>query len=145
MSLSSTELSMKRWLAEPAMEPIDRRFRFSRDFCVVWALLAVPVFFFLRERDVGPWYSEGAFLIVVPLFATFVLYGPVALVRQVIGSGSRGLFVAPVFVSIVVTAALLLCGLLISGFYSESRARAIAFVFTGAATVYLNWRLERNR
>ena len=94
-------------------------------------------------RDFGPWYSEAAFLILAPLFATFVLYGPVLFARQVVPSGSRGWFVARVFLSIVLAAALLLGGLLASGFYTESRARIIAFVFVVAATVYLSWRLER--
>ncbi len=126
------------------MQAIDRPFRFTRDFCVVWALLVVPAFFVTRRQDVGPWYSEGAFLILVPLFATFVLYGPVLLVRQVIRSGSRGRFVARVLFSIVLAAALLFGGLLLSGIYTESLARILAFVFTIAATVYLSWRLERH-
>ena len=84
-----------------AMQAIDRPFRFTWDFCVVWACLAVPAFFLMRQHDVGPWYSEGAFLILVPLFASFVLYGPVLLVHQVIRSGARGWFVARIFLSIV--------------------------------------------
>ena len=126
------------------MQAIDRPFRFTWDFCIVWALLVVPAFLLTRRHDVGPWYSEGAFLILVPLIATFVLYGPVLLVRQVVRSGSRGWFVARAFLSIVLTAALLLGGMLISGFYTESRARIFSFVFTAAATVYLSWRLERH-
>jgi uncharacterized membrane protein YtjA (UPF0391 family) len=126
------------------MHAIDRQFRFSWDFCVVWVLLVAPVFILTRRHDVGPWYSEGAFLLLVPLFATFVLYGPVLLVRQVIRSGSRGRFVARIFLSIVLVAALLLGGLLFSGVYAESRARILAFVFIILAIVYLNWRLERH-
>ena len=127
------------------MQAIDRPFRFARDFCVVWALLVVPTFFLTRRHEVGPWYSEAAFLILAPLFATFVLYGPVLLARQVVRSGSHGWFVARVFLSIVLAAALLLGGLLVSGFYTESRARIIAFVFMIAATVYLNWKLKDGR
>jgi hypothetical protein len=126
------------------MQVIDRPFRFSRDFCVVWVLLVVPTYFVTRQHDVGPWYSEGASLVLVPLFATFVLYGPVLLVRQVIHSGSRGRFVARVFLSIVLAATLLFGSLLLSGVYTESHARILAFAFTFAATVYLNWRLARN-
>jgi hypothetical protein len=97
-----------------------------------------------RRHDIGPWFSEDAFLILVPLIATFVLYGPVLLVRQVIRSGSRGWFVARLFLSIVLVAALLLGGLLLSGFHTESRGHIFAFVFSFAATVYLSWRLERH-
>lgn len=127
------------------MQAIDRPFLFTRDFCVVWALLVVPAFLLTRSRDVGPWYSEAALLILAPLFAAFVLYGPVLLVRQVIQSGSRGWFVARLFISIVLTASLLLGVLLISGFYTEGRGHIFASAFTSAATGYLSWRLERHQ
>ena len=125
------------------MQTIDRPFRFTLDFCVVWALLTVPAFLLTRRMDIGPWYSDCAFLIVVPLFATFALYGPGLLMRQFVRSGSRGWFVARVFLSVVLVAILLFGGLLVSGFYTESRSRILAFVFMAAATVYLNWRLKR--
>ena len=127
------------------MEAIDRRFRFTWDFCVVWALLVVPVFFLTHSRDIGPWYSEAALLILAPLFATFALYGPVLLVRQVVHSGSRGWFVLRVFLSRLLVAVVLFGGLLLSGVCTESRARILGFVFTAVATVYLSWRLERYR
>jgi len=126
------------------MQAIDRPFRFTWDFCVVWALLVVPFFFLTRSRDIGPWYSEAALLILAPLFATFVLYGPVLLVRKVVHSGSRGWFVLRVFLSVLLVALLLFGGLLLSGAYTESRARIFGFVFTAVATMYLSWRLERH-
>jgi len=131
-------------LAAFAMQPVDRPFRFTRDFCVVWALLVVPTFFLTRQHDFGLWYSNIAVLIVAPLFATFVLYGPVLFVRQVIRSGSRGWFVARVFLSIVLAAALLLGGLRLSGSYTETKGQIFALVFTAAATVYLSWRLQKD-
>ena len=121
------------------MQPIDQPFRLTRDFCVVWTLLLVPAFFLTRSRDIGPWYSQAAMLILAPLFAAFLVYGPVLLARQVIRSGSRGWFVARLFLSIILTAALLLGLLLISGFYTETRAHIFAFAFTAAATAYLTW------
>ena len=124
------------------MRAIDRPYRFTWHFVVVWALLVVPTFFLVRGHDVGPWYSKGALLIVVPLFATFVLYGPV-LLMQVIRSGSRGWFVVRVFFSIVFAEALLFGGLVVSGFYTESMASIVGFLFTAVATAYLNGRLER--
>ena len=126
------------------MQAIDRPFRFTWDFCVVWALLVVPVFLLTRSRDVGPWYSEAALLILAPLFATFVLYGPVLLVRQVVHSGSRGWFVLRLFLAVLLAAVLLFGGLRLSGVYTESRARILGFVFTAVATAYLSWRLERH-
>ena len=83
------------------MQPVDRPFRFTLDFVVVWVLLAVPTFFLIRSGDVGPWYSQIAVLILLPLIATFVLYGPVLLTRQIFRSGSRGGFVARVFLSTI--------------------------------------------
>jgi hypothetical protein len=126
------------------MQPIDQPFRFTRDFCVVWALLLVPTFFLTRSRDIGPWYSEAALLILASLFATFLLYGPVLLVRQVIHSGARGRFVGRLFLSIILTAALLLGVLLISGFYTGTRGHIVAFALTAATTGYLTWSVEEN-
>src|SRR5580692_12362965 len=85
------------------MEPIDQPFRFTWDFCVVWALLTVPTLIMVLSGrwDIEPWYSKAAFLVVVPFIATFVVYGPVLFVRQIIRSGSRGWFVTRVFLSIL--------------------------------------------
>ena len=124
------------------MRAIEQPFRFTWDFCIVWILLVVPTFFLTRAHDFGPWYSRAAFLIFVPMFATFVLYGPVLLVRQVVRSGSRGWFVARVFLSIVLVAALVFGGLLLSGSYTQSRARILALAFIITAVVYLHWREE---
>jgi hypothetical protein len=124
------------------MQTIDRPFRFTWDFVVVWALLVAPAFLLTYRSDLGPWYSYCGILILLPLFATFVLYGPVLLARQMIRSSSRGWFVARVFLSIVLVAVLLFGGLFLSGFYTESRARMLAFFFTAAATIYLSWRTE---
>jgi hypothetical protein len=127
------------------MEPIDQPFRFTWDFCVVWALLTVPALIFVLSGrwDIGPWYSDTAFIIVVPFIATFFVYGPVLFVRQIIQSGSHGRLVLRVFLSIVLVAALLFGGLYFSGFYTEWRARLLAGIFTAAATVYLSWRTEK--
>jgi hypothetical protein len=124
------------------MQPIDRPFRFTWDFVVVWAILVVPAFLLTHRADLGSWYSYCGMLILLPLFATFALYGPVLLARQVIRSGSRGWLVARVFFSIIVVGALLLGGLYISGFYTRRDGGILTFLFTAAATVYLNWRLE---
>src|SRR5258706_605765 len=126
------------------MQPVDRPFRFTWDFCVVWASLVVPTFFLTHGHDFGPWYSNVAFLICVPFFATFALYGPVLFVRQVIRSGSRGWFVARVFLSIVLSAAVLLGGLLFSGYYTETRGHIFAFIFPALAIVFLSWRVRRD-
>jgi hypothetical protein len=124
------------------MQPIDRPFRLTLDFVVAWALLAVPAFFLVRHADVGPWYSQAAALILLPLFATFVIYGPVLLARQIIRSRSRGLIVARVLLSILMFAVCFFAGLWLSGYYTEGRAQILAFAFSSLAITYLHWRLR---
>lgn len=124
------------------MQPIDRPFRFTLDFCVVWGLLAIPTYLLLRRGDIGPWFSEIAALILLSLFATFVLYGPVLLARQIVRSGSRGWFVARVLLSIVMAATLAFGVLWLSGNYTEAKARYLVFFVSVFATAYLNWRLR---
>ena len=125
------------------IDPIDRPFRFSWDFCVVWALLATPTFLLTRHMGFGPWYSYVGLLILLSLFSAFVLYGPVLLARQVFRSGSRGRLVARALLAILLVAVLLFGGLYFSGLYTESRARVMASFFIIAATLFLSWRTER--
>jgi hypothetical protein len=127
------------------MEPVDQQFRFTWDFGVAWALLTIPALIFVLSGrwNFGAWYSDVAFIIVVPFIATFFVYGPVLFIRQIIRSGSRGWFVARVFLAILLVAVLVFGGLYFSGFYTESRAQILAFVFAAVATVFLSWRTER--
>ena len=124
------------------MEPIDRPFRFTWDFCVVWALLLVPLLVFARRWDLGPWYSYCAFIIVVPFIATFFIYGPVLFARQIIRSGSRGWLVARAFISVLLVLILFFGVLYISGY-----GRDISGLWGGIAafvgTVYLHRRLSQ--
>jgi hypothetical protein len=124
------------------MEPIDRPFRFTWDFCIVWALLLVPVLFLSRQWDLGPWYSYCAFIIVAPLIATFFIYGPVLLVCQIFRSGSRGWLVARVFVSIVLSIALFFGVLTFLG-HGKDISSVWAFVVAGVASAYLHWRTNK--
>jgi hypothetical protein len=124
------------------MQPIDRPFRLTLDFGVAWALLAVPTFFLIGRADIGPWFSKVAVFILLPLFAAFVLYGPILLTRQIFRSGSRGWFVARVLLSILMFAVLLFGALWVSGYYTETRARVLAYAFSSIATAYLHWRLR---
>ena len=124
------------------MEPIDRPFRFTWDFCVVWALLLVPILFFACRWDLGPWYSYCAFVIVVPFIATFFIYGPVLLARQIIRSGSRGWFVARVLISVLIVLTLFFGVLYISG-----HGRDVSSLWGGiaafVATAFLQRRLNQ--
>ena len=121
------------------MQPIDRPFRFTLDFALVWALLMVPVFFLIRGWDIGPWYSRVALVLQLSIFATFMLYGPVLLARQIVRSGSRGRFVLRVFLSILFTVFLYAMVLLITG-----RGQGPTWIGTVSflAIVYLHWRLR---
>jgi drug/metabolite transporter (DMT)-like permease len=121
------------------MQPIDRPFRFTLDFGIVWALLAVPTFFLIRRADIGPWFSQLAVLILLPLFAAFVLYGPVLLTRQIVHSGSRGWFVLRLLVSILLAAILFAAVLLYTGHADDASWTGTATFF---AMVYLHWRLR---
>jgi hypothetical protein len=125
------------------MEPIDKPFRFTWDFCVVWAILAIPALAqVLSGRwNSGPWYSNASFLVVVPFIATFFVYGPVLLVRQIIHSGTRGWFVARVFLSILLVTTLFFVCLYIFG-----RGKDVSSIWgciaACAATLYLHVRTD---
>jgi len=123
------------------MEPIDQPFRPRVDFFVAWALLAVPTFLLTRGMEVEQsWYSYGAILILLSLFATLVLYGPVLLARQIIRSGSRGWFVARVFVSTLLAAILFAAVMYFTG--HGAHAASYAFAVSFIASAYFHWRLR---
>ena len=124
------------------MNEIDKPFRFTWDFCIVWGFLAIPTAILTRRLDWGEWYSDTALVIIISLFATFALYGPVLLFRQVVRSGSRGRLAVRILLSLVLVGAVFFGGLVISGFYTEESARIVAFFFVAAATAFLNWRMS---
>jgi hypothetical protein len=122
------------------MKPIDRPFRFTLDFCLVWLTLAVPIYFLTRVWDtLHTAWSHCILLVLVSFFATFFVYGPVLLVRQIISSGSRGWFVARVFVTIVLVIALFFSVLTFLG-HGKDISSLWAFVVAGVAGAYLHWR-----
>jgi len=123
------------------MQPIDRPFRPSWDFFVAWSLLALPTFLMTRQMlSDQPWYSYCALVLVVSLFATIILYGPVLLARLIIRSGSRGWFVARVLISVLL-ATLLFAAVLVftgRGDHASWWSGTASFV----AIAYLHWRLR---
>src|SRR6266404_2840388 len=124
------------------MQPIGRPFRITLDFAVVWVLLPVPVIMLMRGLDIGPWYSRAAAVMVLSLFATFLLYGPVLLARQIVRSGSHGWFVLRVFLSILFMAFLYAAVLFFSGYGEHASWTGTA---SFVAIVYLHWRLRNER
>jgi hypothetical protein len=123
------------------MQPIDRPFRFTWDFCVVWAFLTVVTLFVTQGSELAQIrVSYFAILILLPFFATFVLYGPVLLARQIIHSGSRGCFVARVLISILLAAVLFAAIMLFTGYGDHGSWWSGAASF--AAIAYLHWRLR---
>jgi hypothetical protein len=125
------------------MQPIDRPFRFTMDFCIVWLALAVPTFFLaLRWDTLHTAWSCSILTVLFSLLATFFIYGPVFLARQIIRSGSRGWFVARVFVTIVLVIALFFSVLTFLG-HGRDVPSLWAFVVAGVAGAYLHWRTTK--
>jgi hypothetical protein len=124
------------------MQPIDRPFRFTLDFCIVWLVLAVPTFFLARKWDIlqAAW-SCCILTVLLSLFATFFIYGPMLLVRQIIRSGSRGWFVARVALTIVLAAALFFLSLNILG-HGKHISPMWPVIVAGVAGAYLHWRTD---
>ena len=126
------------------MEPIDQPFRFSWDFCVVWLLLTIPTLILVLSGhwNFGPWYSNVAFVLVVPFIATFFVYGPVLFMRQIIRSGSYGWFVFRVFLTTV-----LVIGLFFGILYISGHGKDVSGLWGGVAAfvavTYLHQRLRR--
>lgn len=125
------------------MEPIDRPFRFTWDFCIVWLALAVPTFFLARQWDtLDAMWSRCIITVLLSLLATFYIYGPVLLMRQIIPSGSRGWFVARVAVTIILASALFLFSLHIFG-HGQRISPVWPIVISAAASLYLHWRIDK--
>src|SRR6185369_5490034 len=125
------------------MEPIDRQFRFSLDFCVVWLLFVGSSCLLLRHSDMwSARWDDYIVLLFRSLFFTFVVCGPVLLVRQIIRSGSRGRFVARVFLSILLVPILFFVRLYISG-HGKDVSGLWGGVAACAATFYLHLRTDQ--
>jgi hypothetical protein len=125
------------------MKPIDQPFRFTWDFCVVWALLVLPTFLLYRQwkTDDAAW-ARYATVALLSLFATFSIYGPVLLVRQIIRSGSRGWFVVRVALTIVLAIAIFFFSFKILG-HGRDIPFLWIFITSGVAGAYLHWRIDK--
>jgi membrane-anchored protein YejM (alkaline phosphatase superfamily) len=124
------------------MNEIDKPFRFTLDFCLIWGTFTIVVWFLSRQMDLVTWYSHAAFIIVGSLLATFFIYGPVLLVRQAIHSGSRGWFVLRVFISIILVLSLFFTAWFVSGLWTETRGHIAGLILCAVATIYLHWRID---
>jgi hypothetical protein len=125
------------------MEPIDRPFRFTLDFYVVWAVLVAPAYFWIESwANPGPLISFVSMVILTSLAGTFCIYGPVLLARQIVSSGPRGWFVARVALSALMIVALQTVFVYISG-----HGKPLPVTWTGTSTfiaiAYLHWRAGR--
>jgi hypothetical protein len=123
------------------MQPIDQPFRPTWDFCVAWVLLALATFAMTHQMIADEtWYAYCAILILLSLFATIILYGPVLLARQIIRSGSRGWFVARVLVSVLLAAVLFAAIMFYTGHGDHASwwSGSAGFI----AIAYLHWRLR---
>ena len=120
---------------------IDRPFRFTWDFCLVWALFFIIALSVLPQSKGAHPYEHPLTALLVAVFATFLLYGPVLLVRQIFASGSRGWFVARALISVLLVT-LLGAGVFFLIPYTPSKGHVFAAVAAGASTIYLQWRLD---
>ena len=119
---------------------IDRPFRFSWDFCFVW-LVFFGVAWYGIPRSKGAYsYEHPLKSLLFSLVATFLVYGPVLLARQIVRSGSRGRFVGRVLASILFF--IVLAGSVFYFIpYTDARGHLFAFAVAFGATLYLHWRL----
>ena len=101
------QLLLRAPSSRSAMTEIDKPFRLTPRFAVVWGLLAAPVAFLAFRYYDGPAYQKVALTIVGSLYATFCFYGPILLARQAAKSGGRGWFVLQVAVTVVLGVGLL--------------------------------------
>jgi hypothetical protein len=108
----------------------------------VWALFGLGTLWLTRgmQRDEG-WFAYPAIVILVSLFSTIILYGPVLLARQIIRSGSRGWFVLRVLISTFLGLALFCAILFFTGHGNNSSEMWSGLAIAGAMT-YLHWRLR---
>lgn len=127
-----------------ARHEIDKPFRFTWDFCVVWLVFFVVAFYELPASKGAHGYEHPLASALVSLFATFLIYGPVLLVRQIIRSGSRGWFVARVFLSVLVVL-FVAAGVFYFTGYTPERGHVFGLVAGFGSIAFLHWRLERPR
>ena len=108
----------------------------------MWVFLAAVMFFMTHRSELAElpvaYYAE---LILVPLFSTFILYGPVLLARQIIRSGSRGWFVARVFISVVLAVGAFCFILYVTG-HGDNHSQMWSGIAISVALTYLHWRLR---
>jgi hypothetical protein len=129
-----------------SMKPIDQPFRPKWDFFVAWTLLAVATFLLTRqmEKDQG-WYSYSAILILLSLFATIIIYGPVLLAVLIVRSGSRGWFVARTLISILLGVGLFGFILFATG-HANNNSQMWSGLVIAVTITYLHWRIDnRNK
>ena len=114
-------------------------------FVIVWGFLLAAALNLLPRWDGQSSFERYELAFVSSLFATFVFELVWLFLREICTSGSRGLLIARLFVSVVFVAAILLAGMYWFGFYTEPRGHIFGFVFTAAAILYVRSRLHRYR
>ncbi len=130
------------------MNEIDRPFRPRLSFFIIWALLAIPVIYYaIKLMSDLPWYSFVSFAIVVSLFMTFAIYGPILLIQQIISSGSRGAYIARVFASILIALSIIFGIVYLTGIYEKVSGTPgwLCFILlvSVVSNLYLHSRLGR--
>jgi hypothetical protein len=121
---------------------IDRSFRFTWDFCLVWLVFFIVTLYTFPTSKGAHSYEHPLASLLVSLFATFLIYGPVLLVRQVVRSGSRGWFVARVFLSLLLLL-FVATGIFYFTGYTPERGHVFGAIAGFSSIAFLHWRLER--
>ena len=123
------------------MSEIDQPFKPKTDFYIAWGVVTVATVLYTKPWSSDlPWYSEAAFALVVPLFFTFIVYGPFLLLRQILRSRARGWFVLRGFLLLVLAAVLVLVSHQVSGRYSGATARYCAALLMAGVVVWFRRR-----
>ncbi len=122
--------------------PIDRPFRLTVPFCLVWALVAYPAYLLVHKSEPAYWIDEVAEFILFSVFLTFVLYGSVLLVWQIISSGPRGLHIGILLLSYLFLCSLFVCGLIYFGLCPPDAVGRMGSVLFTFATIFIRSKLK---
>jgi hypothetical protein len=125
------------------MTEIDKPFHVSRSFAIVWGCLAASVGVLVFRHYHGMFYEKLIVTTLGSLYATFCLYGPILLARQVVRSGGRGRFVLQILLATLVGLALVIGGIALCNHGSVSYEAT--FLVTVFVFANLNEWLGNNR
>ena len=126
------------------MKPIEKQYRFTWDFYILWILIALGIILIAK-----PWQfdmhivSKVAVTIGMPFILAIVLHTFIHFIIAIVQSGSYGFLVLYRFLIFLFSMGLIFGVLLITGLYTESRARFFGFVFALLSTFIADYIIKR--